>query len=213
MPIQHTVKQGETTAGLAAEHGLFADTIWNDAANAELKKKRKDMNVLLPGDVLVIPDRRLKEVDKPDAGKHRFKRKGIPAHLKIRVFLRGKPCAGKSFSLFVNGREIKGVTDSDGRLDEMIDPSADSAVLALVDESLELEVQIGDLDPVDTLSGQKGRLNNLGYRAGDPAAPEEAETKAQFRSAVEEFQCDHALKVDGVCGPKTQAKLEEIHGS
>lgn len=213
MPISHSIRQGETTAGLASEHGFFAETIWNDGANAELKKKRKDMNVLLPGDVLVIPDRRLKEVDKPDAGMHRFKRKGIPAHLKLRVFLHGKPCADKPFSLIVDGCEIKGVTDSEGRLDEVIDPAADTARLTIAEESLELEVQIGDLDPVDTASGQKGRLNNLGYRAGDPTAPEDPETKAQFRSAVEEFQCDYKLKVDGVCGPKTQSKLEEIHGS
>jgi peptidoglycan hydrolase-like protein with peptidoglycan-binding domain len=38
------------------------------------------------------------------------------------------------------------------------------------------------------------------------------EDEARFKSAVEEFQCDHGLAVDGKCGPKTQAKLEEIHG-
>jgi peptidoglycan hydrolase-like protein with peptidoglycan-binding domain len=30
---------------------------------------------------------------------------------------------------------------------------------------------------------------------------------------VQEFQCDHQLKVDGVCGPQTQAKLVDAHGS
>jgi len=34
----------------------------------------------------------------------------------------------------------------------------------------------------------------------------------QFRSAVEEFQCDQGLTVDGICGPQTQAKLKQVHG-
>jgi peptidoglycan hydrolase-like protein with peptidoglycan-binding domain len=33
-----------------------------------------------------------------------------------------------------------------------------------------------------------------------------------FRSAVEEFQCDHGLTVDGDCGAQTQAKLLSVHG-
>jgi murein L,D-transpeptidase YcbB/YkuD len=36
--------------------------------------------------------------------------------------------------------------------------------------------------------------------------------KERIRLAVEEFQCDHGLKVDGVGGPDTQNKLKEVHG-
>jgi peptidoglycan hydrolase-like protein with peptidoglycan-binding domain len=64
---------------------------------------------------------------------------------------------------------------------------------------------------VEELSGQLWRLNNLGYRAGGGEAP--AANDPDFLSAVEEFQCDYALTVDGVCGPATQAKLKDIHGS
>jgi peptidoglycan hydrolase-like protein with peptidoglycan-binding domain len=70
------------------------------------------------------------------------------------------------------------------------------------------------LDPLETLSGQQQRLNNLGYFAGfvepeDPKSP-----NSQFRWAVEEFQCDHMgpSKVDGVLGPQTLAKLKEVYG-
>jgi peptidoglycan hydrolase-like protein with peptidoglycan-binding domain len=70
---------------------------------------------------------------------------------------------------------------------------------------------------VDEVSGQIGRLNNLGYDAGEldspVASPEQERHRSEhFRSAVEEFQCDHGLLVDGICGARTQAKLEEIHG-
>lgn len=53
------------------------------------------------------------------------------------------------------------------------------------------------------ISGQSGRLTNLGYFSGDVNQPEPAD----FKSAVEEFQCDHGLAVDGICGPITQASL------
>jgi hypothetical protein len=68
--------------------------------------------------------------------------------------------------------------------------------------------KIGDLDPVLETSGQVARLNNLGYFAGDLSNPD----PATFQSAVEEFQCDKSLTVDGICGPATQAKLSQVHG-
>jgi hypothetical protein len=70
---------------------------------------------------------------------------------------------------------------------------------------------VGHLDPVDTPTGQKARLNNLGYFAGSLAKEDEA----LFKSAVEEFQLERmggGAAVDGKCGPKTQAKLKEAHG-
>jgi peptidoglycan hydrolase-like protein with peptidoglycan-binding domain len=52
------------------------------------------------------------------------------------------------------------------------------------------------------------RLNNLGYFAGEIENPDQT----AFESAVEEFQCDHGVHVDGICGPNTQAKLKKLHG-
>ena len=51
-------------------------------------------------------------------------------------------------------------------------------------------------------------MSNLGYYLG----PLDADNPAKFRSAVEEFQCDYGLTVDGDCGPNTQAKLKQVHG-
>jgi peptidoglycan hydrolase-like protein with peptidoglycan-binding domain len=64
------------------------------------------------------------------------------------------------------------------------------------------------LDPIDILAGQKERLNNLGYFAGDP----QTEADEDFRSAVEEFQCDHGLTVDGVLGANTKSRLKQVYG-
>lgn len=46
MPTRHVIQQGESVVALSERYGLFVETIWNHADNAELKRKRKDMNVL-----------------------------------------------------------------------------------------------------------------------------------------------------------------------
>ena len=71
-----------------------------------------------------------------------------------------------------------------------------------------MPTRIGHLDPVEEPSGQMARLTNLGYYLG----PEGEIDAHQLRSAIEEFQCDHSLPVDGKCGSQTQAKLKQVHG-
>jgi peptidoglycan hydrolase-like protein with peptidoglycan-binding domain len=75
-----------------------------------------------------------------------------------------------------------------------------------------IPIKIGHLDPVEEQSGQQSRLNNLGYFAGPLAAASNEGNRALFLSAVEEFQCEHGLTVDGKCGPLTQAELKQVHG-
>jgi peptidoglycan hydrolase-like protein with peptidoglycan-binding domain len=98
------------------------------------------------------------------------------------------------------------------QIEQQIPKRAENGALTIEDDrspfGVEVPIKVGHLDPVDEVSGQRARLNNLGYNAGERAAPAEL----QFRSAVEEFQCDYDLTVDGVCGPQTQAKLLEVHG-
>jgi len=69
-------------------------------------------------------------------------------------------------------------------------------------------LRVGHLDPVEETSGQIARLRNLGYYRG----PADGSDLKLMRAAIEEFQCEHGLTVDGVCGPQTQSKLREVHG-
>ena len=95
MPIDYEVVSGDCIDSIALRHGLFPETLWNHSSNAELKKSRKDPNVLFPGDKLFIPDIRLKQVDSPTEKKQRFRRKGVPAKLKLR-FLKAKDTPPKA---------------------------------------------------------------------------------------------------------------------
>lgn len=58
---KYKVKQGDSICSIAFEHGLFPDTIWNDAKNSSLKQERKDPNVLYPGDVVYVRDKEEKQ--------------------------------------------------------------------------------------------------------------------------------------------------------
>jgi|SRR5437867_3865176 len=217
MGEMYTVKQGDFLSKIAAKFGFAnAMTIWDDPQNAKLKKERKNPNVLFPGDVLFIPDKKQKQESGPTEQRIRFELKG--SKVMLRLVLEdafNKPIANAPCELAVEGETHKLVSDGKGKIEKEIPKSAEKATLVIKDPKTPINDQIipiliGHLNPVDKLSGQKARLNNLGYFAG----PLDKEDENLFRSAVEEFQCEHMGKaaVDGKCGPKTQAKLLEVHG-
>jgi LysM repeat protein len=221
MGTYHTVVQGEYVSGIAKKYGFSSyKKIWDHAQNAELKKQRQNPNVIFPGDQLFIPDKSEKKETRSTGQRHQFVLK--TEKLKLRLVLEDlyeKPIANAQCELSVENETFRLTTDGKGKIEKDIKPGARSAVLTIKDPQTPINkvlipIKIGDLDPVDKEPGQKARLNNLGYFAGPLAGTKEAEkeNKALFLSAVEEFQCDHGLAVDGKCGPATQAKLKQVHG-
>ncbi len=85
MATEHQVKQGECISSIAAKYGLFPETIWDDSANADLKKRRGEPNLLLPGDTVVVPDKCAKEESAAAGQRYRFRKKGVPAKFRLRV--------------------------------------------------------------------------------------------------------------------------------
>jgi N-acetylmuramoyl-L-alanine amidase len=211
----YTVQQGDHLSKIAKQF-RFRDyiVIWNHPNNAELKKARENPNVLFPGDSIFIPDREPRLEPSATDKLHRFQLKR--PELKLRITLEDvyeKPIAGARCVLVLGNESRNIVTDGKGRIEQDITPDVHDATLMIQDDqtafnNTTLTIKIGDLDPVDKVSGQIARLNNLGYFVGEI---EEDDDQA-FRSAVEEFQCEHGLTVDGICGPKTQAKLKQVHG-
>lgn len=211
----HTIVQGEHVPGLAKEHGFASyKRIWDHGQNAELKKKRQNPNVLFPGDQIFIPDKEEKKVPKQTEKKHPFKLKA--EKLKLRLVLEDqyeRPIANARCILHLESDIHELTSDSKGKIEKEIPATIQHARLIIrtnetcLDELI-IPIEIGHLDPVDEKSGQQARLANLGYYSG----PVNALEGPLFLLAVEEFQCDYGLTVDGVCGPQTQAKLKSVHG-
>ena len=212
---EYAVKQGDYLSKIAGNFG-FSDyrTIWDHPANAELKKKRENPNILHPGDSLFIPEKELKTESGATEQMHSFKRHGHQLKLRLRLLdFDNKPLANTDCTLHVEGKVHELTTDSDGRIEEKIPTTAQDAVLIFKDPLVPFDqsmcIKIGHLDPVEEVSGQKARLGNLGYfySRGDDWDEE------RFNYAIQEFQCDHDLTVDGICGPETCLKLKQVHGS
>jgi N-acetylmuramoyl-L-alanine amidase len=211
----YTVKQGDYLSKIASEHGFFDHTtIWNHPANAELKKKRQNPSVLFPGDILVIPDKEQKAFARPTGNNHTFVIKR--ERLKLRVVLEDqyeKPVAGAKCKVTIDAEGTDLTTDGKGKWELNIPLKAQAGAMLIDSNDTPYDgeffsLHIGELDPVETLTGQQARLDNLGYFPGSS----DKDDDPAFLSAVEEFQCEHDLTVDGKIGPKTQAKLKQVHG-
>jgi N-acetylmuramoyl-L-alanine amidase len=215
MDDYYSVKQGDHLSKIAKDNGFTDYTIiWDHPNNAGLKKKRQNPNVLFPGDQLFIPDMEEKQEPGATDKKHTFT--VDKKTLKLRLVLEDiyeKPIAGAQCALLIDGQVYQLTTDGHGKLEQEIPLDAKEGVLTIRGDQTPfanevIPIKIGHLDPVDEPSGQISRLNNLGYSAGKL----DGSDASALESAVEEFQCDHSLKVDGICGPVTQAKLKEVHG-
>jgi N-acetylmuramoyl-L-alanine amidase len=211
---EHKVKQGEHISSIAQKYG-FADfhKIWDDPQNDELKKNRENPHILKPSDILFIPEREAKEESCASGQRHRFRFDAptLKLRLKIKDF-DGKPLKNSACRLTIHNIVHELETNDDGLIEVPIANNAEHGLLQFEDPTLPFDVnipiKIGYLNPINTVTGQKARLKNLGYYAG----PLTDEQTTEFQYAVEEFQCDYDLTVDGVCGDQTQAKLKEEHG-
>ena len=248
MPEDYTVQQGDCISSIAFEHGFFWETVWNHGNNADLKQKRKDPNVLMDEDVVHIPDLTSKEESGATEQRHRFRRKGVPAKLRLRLMRepesqqteeprqtiqqgRGgreltiqseapqpktqpeEPRANAPFRLQIDGIVVQeGQTDDDGRIEVSISPNAREGRLIVEPGTARetvIPLNLGHLDPIETVRGIKERLFNLGIGAGEINDQETPELEV----AVREFQSRHGLEVTGRIDQQTRDALRDAHGS
>src|SRR6266704_2359474 len=146
----HEVELGDCFSSIAEQYGFFWSTLWNHADNADLKELRQDPNVLLKGDVVVIPDKTLKHESCATEQEHKFKKKGTPAKIKIRLLLEDKPRKDEPYKLAIDGKWFKdGKTDGDGYLTQSIPAGAVHGLLRVGkgEDVDEYELELGTLDP------------------------------------------------------------------
>ncbi|HWA24631.1 MAG TPA: peptidoglycan-binding domain-containing protein [Lacunisphaera sp.] len=208
MSKQHRIEQGECVANVAELNGFFPKTVWDHPDNAALKKKRGDPYSLLPGDMLAIPDKRLKEVAGTPEKRHRFTRKGVPEKLRVRFCVGQKPRANARYKLEVDGQLIHGTTDRDGWLECAISPNAHSARIYFDDSRDPIVLDLGHLDPIEEISGIQGRLTNLGFYRG----PMDGILGPDLEAALVDFQVAKKIEVTGRPDDATKKALLEAYG-
>ena len=206
MSIQHKVEKGECISSIAEKYGFFPETLWELGENSDLKELRKDPNILLAGDTVTIPDKRLKEVAVKTGQRHKFKRKGVPARFRLKIMNGDVPRSNITFTLLIDEKiELEGETDGDGILDVSIPPTAKKGVIFLDDGQQSIKVSFGHLDPVTEEDGIRQRLFNLGLLETIDV-PE-----ADLTAAVRMFQRIKELKPTGLVDDDTRNALVEAH--
>ena len=211
-----------------AEQNGFLDyrDLWNDPANAALKKVRVNPFCLVPKDSVAVVDLDPKQATKPTGQFNRFTVQAGDAVIRLKLLdPNGKPIKGRTCKV-LTGRfgpptDLKSlrqadpapVTNGDGIMETPIARNAlDAKVELLGDDGKTVEsaprLRIGFLPPVNSLAGQRARLNQLGLYAGFAAADSD-----QLRWAIEEFEHLHQLPVKGRSDdPAFFNKLGHVHG-
>jgi N-acetylmuramoyl-L-alanine amidase len=208
----HVVRQGECLASIAHAGGFAKPMdIWNDPHNAGLREKRHDPNVLHPGDIVWLPEKTTKTVEKPAGQTHAFKAKVVQKALRIVIRdAQDKPVTSTEWTLVVAGQTLTGKTDGQGAVEAKIAASATTAKLTVGKQSWDLA--IGHLNPVlhtddDGLSGIQARLRNLGYLAEHAWG----QLCDKTTDAIRRFQQAHELPPTGKPDAATKDKIDKAH--
>lgn len=214
MSKAHTVKQGECLSKIAKRFG-FTDWryLYEHPENASLRARRPNPNVLFPGDIVNIPELRVREERIETTRVHRFVVQSPRKFLRV-VFkdAQGGKLANELYSIrFSSGRSKAASTNADGLLNEPVSFDEDSATVEIGGRTLHLN--LGHLNPTgdvvkEDISGIQARLNNLGYNAG----PNDGIYGRKTRLALALLQADEDCDVSGLPDEETLSRLEELHG-
>jgi len=203
--MNYTVAQGDCIYSIASQFGFLWKTIWNHPQNAALQQQRPNPGLLLPGDVVFIPDKTPRIESEPTDQQHVFVKEANKFVLRLQLLDRNhNPRAGLSYVLSIDGTLTNGTTDGEGRIEVPISPSASQGQLTIQDqgETEKYNLNLGYVNPIDDSTGHQQRLTNLGLGGGLPP-----------KTALMMFQKKNGLPQTGEMDDGTISCLNKIHGS
>lgn len=204
-------QQGDSVVSLAIRAGFSPETIWDHPDNSHLRQNGRTPEVLLPGDIVVMPDLTIKEESGATEKRHKFKRRSVPSSLRIRFMQGNEPRRDEPYIITIDGRSPdRGVLDSAGFLDVVVPPDAREAVVRVgqtgEDEQL-YKFALHALDPGISVSGAKHRLNSMGYFCGE----ENDEPTEAFADALRGFQGRRGITPTGELDQQTADAIKESY--
>ncbi|WP_224360800.1 peptidoglycan-binding protein [Hyalangium versicolor] len=135
-----------------------------------------------------------------------------PSVLRLKLMLNGEVLKNEPCEVSFDGAAaVKKSADGSGFLQVPIPRGAKMAhVVLLQHKPVEHTLRLGVLSPVDSVTGQKLRLRQLGYYSGKlgQLGSEDADLKA----ALINFQRTHKLKESGTLDGPTQDALKKAYG-
>jgi len=203
-------------ASIAGDSGFRdAETLYQDPANADLRSKRPNLNVLREGDRVVVPDRRNAARNIATGERHRFLLKRPKVQLVIKLMSeRDTPLANVKCSLVVEGDGKPITSDGDGVVRTQIDLKLKTATLyvwadpdsAVPSDAFALE--LGALPPADGIDGAQARLANRGFFCGEA----DGVLGPRTYHALKAFQLAQGAAITGELDDETLKALEKAHG-
>jgi hypothetical protein len=205
---QETVKvqEGDTLVSIAHAKGFRSwEVIYLHPANEALRKKRPDPEQLMPGDEVVIPEKKPKEFTLEVNKRHELVVKTLKAHLRLRVGDDEGPYGNCRFTVNAGGKVIDGKTDETGLIDIVVPAAAKEGTLRVWPlgraDSVDWTLQLGHLTPSSEDAGYKARLTNLGY---DPGKSDD-----ELQKALLAFQEQEGLEASGALDGPTKSRILE----
>ena len=239
MSEDYLVREGESVNSIAVERGFDWHTLWNLSENASLKQKRKDPDTLLGGDILHIPDIKLKEVSKPTDAHHKFKAKGTIAKFKLILLkdpdptkdklerveasppwkyiekpfpgVKGEPYKDVPYWLLVEGNLVKeATTDASGTIEAELSPIARDGILVLFPgKPKERSIDL-NFRHMDPIETTQGVSKRLNNLGC--GCPVDSTVTAPIGQAIRQFQTNEKLTANGELTDETRDKIKSVHG-
>lgn len=210
-PRAYVVRQGDFLSRLAHELGFDAEEAWNDPKNGDLKKKRPNPDMLVPGDVVYFSpkDREWQAVSLGTSKKFEARAPLVTITL---CFKHGDKALANEPYLLEGISGEPGTTKGDGTLSLKVPMTTRSFVVYLVARGEAHEVKLGYLDPPETPTGAQMRLAALGV-FGRTGGRELVMATEHLAAGVRLFQRMNGLDMTGVLDEATTQKLVEVYGS
>jgi hypothetical protein len=202
--VPYVVRTGDFLGRIAHRVGVSEEAIWQHPGNASLRERRNDPNQLVAGDLLYVPESPATGIPCVHGQENRYR--ANVRRVVVSVELHdddGSPLRLIDYRIVGVGLDVRGTTNGEGILRCEVPVETHSVTVSLPALDRSIELWIGQLDPIDTESGARQRLVNLGHLH---PAPGEAEDEV-IASAVRCFQRAEHIAVTGVLDAPTRAAL------
>jgi hypothetical protein len=208
--MSRQIRQGECVCVVAARNGVPWRAIWDADENEPLRAAGRHPNVLLPGDALHVPEREPGSLSLATDRRHRVVVRGMLATIHIRLVASLEPLADEPWVIEHAGGKLEGTSDGEGKLEAKLPALLEQATLSLPKRRQRYTLRLGALDPIETPSGARARLYNLGLAARDHV--DASEHEHEHAEALLGFQRARSLDQSAELDDATIQALREDYG-